>query len=618
MNEKVLQAVIKLKDEFTKPLKGIKSSMEELGKQVDKSKKELSNFNTGMQTVGKTAVAVGGTLTAALGGAFYSCTKEAIEFESAFTGVVKTLGDKLSGAGELDAMRSSILELSTRLPRTANEIAKVAEIGGQLNVPVENITKFTETIIRLADSTDITLEDGTLALAKFMGVAKVGYGDVDKLGSVIVALGNNSQTTESAILSMASRLSGLNALADFNAQQIMGWSTGLSSAGIEAEMGGSAFTKMVSEIQRSVSAGGDAVSDFAKIAQMDITSFSNLFKQDASSAVYKFIEGLGKIKEGGGDLTATLDDLGFDEVRLRATTIALASSYKGLSGFLNLASDAWKDNEALMKESSTRYATTASAIQLMKNQISVAKIEIGNAFLPVIANVTTFIGGLAAKFNKLDEGTRKAIITVGMIVLGFGVLLTIGGTLLIFVSSVSAAFVALGGAAGIAGMAVAFLTSPFWLVIGVIVLVIANIRMLKKNWDANLFGIQEKTKKVISTVTGWFKTFIDFITRPIHTAVTVTKTVIEGAKKIAGKKKDGSHAFGMSRVPRDGYVAQLHQGEKVLTKQEADKQEKGFAGGINININEMSVREEADIEKIAREIARNLKSQRLAFAGGGN
>ena len=48
MNDKVLQAVIKLKDEISKPLKSVKANMENLGKSVDESKKTLSDFSNKM------------------------------------------------------------------------------------------------------------------------------------------------------------------------------------------------------------------------------------------------------------------------------------------------------------------------------------------------------------------------------------------------------------------------------------------------------------------------------------------------------------------------------------------------------------------------------------------
>ncbi|MDA5561949.1 hypothetical protein PJK55_14515 [Exiguobacterium sp. MMG028] len=65
----------------------------------------------------------------------------------------------------------------------------------------------------------------------------------------------------------------------------------------------------------------------------------------------------------------------------------------------------------------------------------------------------------------------------------------------------------------------------------------------------------------------------------------------------------GSHRTGLSHVPYDGYVAELHQGERVLTKQEAQ----GSFGAFSINIQQMTVRQESDIHAIGQEIVRQLE-----------
>ena len=45
----------------------------------------------------------------------------------------------------------------------------------------------------------------------------------------------------------------------------------------------------------------------------------------------------------------------------------------------------------------------------------------------------------------------------------------------------------------------------------------------------------------------------------------------------------GSHAGGLAYVPFDGYIAELHKGERVLTAEEAQKYEKGY--NVNITVN---------------------------------
>ena len=69
-----------------------------------------------------------------------------------------------------------------------------------------------------------------------------------------------------------------------------------------------------------------------------------------------------------------------------------------------------------------------------------------------------------------------------------------------------------------------------------------------------------------------------------------------------------SHAFGLPRVPYDNYPANLHQGEKVLTKREAnDYENRGSNNGIVINLNGITVREEADIDLMIGKLVKKLK-----------
>lgn len=69
------------------------------------------------------------------------------------------------------------------------------------------------------------------------------------------------------------------------------------------------------------------------------------------------------------------------------------------------------------------------------------------------------------------------------------------------------------------------------------------------------------------------------------------REITDGLSGIEGKSKritsgrysvdvDGSHAMGLSYVPWDGYIAQLHQGERVLTAQQARALDTISAGAI--------------------------------------
>lgn len=68
---------------------------------------------------------------------------------------------------------------------------------------------------------------------------------------------------------------------------------------------------------------------------------------------------------------------------------------------------------------------------------------------------------------------------------------------------------------------------------------------------------------------------------------------------------DGSHRLGLSRVPYDGYIAELHEGERVLTKSEA-RDYRGSRGGVTVNVN-IDGAKYSDEESLADAVVRKLQ-----------
>lgn len=73
-------------------------------------------------------------------------------------------------------------------------------------------------------------------------------------------------------------------------------------------------------------------------------------------------------------------------------------------------------------------------------------------------------------------------------------------------------------------------------------------------------------------------------------------------------------AFGLNYVPYNNYQTRLHEGEMVLTKQEANQYRNGKSGG-NISIAKLAdtivIREEADIEKVTSKLVSSIKIAQL-------
>ena len=72
-----------------------------------------------------------------------------------------------------------------------------------------------------------------------------------------------------------------------------------------------------------------------------------------------------------------------------------------------------------------------------------------------------------------------------------------------------------------------------------------------------------------------------------------------------------SYATGLERVPYNDFPALLHEGERVLTAQEARNYDQG-GGGIQIVMNGATIREEADIYRVAQELLAQLRQAKTS------
>lgn len=342
--------------------------------------------------------------------------KVAIDFESAWTDVKKTV----DGTEEqFEELRQGILDLSEVTASSATEIAAVASAAGQLGIATPDIMSFTEVMVKLGDTTNLNAEEAASSLAKFANVTQMSAKDYDRLGSVIVDLGNNFATTESDIVSMATRLAATGELAGLSESQIMALATAMSSVGIEAEAGGTAMSKLLKKIQVSVETGSTDLNNFAKVAGMTSEEFKKAFEKDAVSALSAFINGLNDTERNGKTAIAVLDEMGITDVRLSNTILSLANSGDLMTRAIDTANGAWEENNALSKEAKQRYETTESKLKQLKATLVEAGISIGEELLPIIQDLAEGLKNATEKFSKMSPMAKK--VTLAIIGIGAGI-----------------------------------------------------------------------------------------------------------------------------------------------------------------------------------------------------
>lgn len=455
MAGKIIDATLRFVDKFTGPMNTAIDKLEKSQKQTMRMGKEIEKTGKKITSAGK-AITAGITVPVVAAGA--ASLKAGIEFESAFAGVKKTVD---ATDEQLASLKKGILGMSQEIPASAIAISAVAEAAGQLGIETDNILSFTKVMVDLGNSTNLSAEDAATALAKYANVTGMSQKDFDKLGSTIVALGNNFATTESDIVSMATRLSGAGSQIGLTDGEIMGFATALSSVGIEAEMGGSAFSKAMINMQVACETGlgpveelskktgmslremqlmsannskdfkemaqslgytgnemnamikaGVNLENFADVAGMTSEQFKTAYEKDAAGALQTFIKGLGDTEGKGESTIKMLQDMGFTEVRLRDTLTRLSQSGDGMAKAVEMGNTAWKDNNALTNEANQRYATTESRIEVTKNKLSALGIQVSDILMPKVSVMIDKVSEGITWFNGLNSSTKKTIVNI--------------------------------------------------------------------------------------------------------------------------------------------------------------------------------------------------------------
>ena len=454
-------------EEYEKGLKAAERADE--AQNLQNTGKRWKEVGDGIDTVTKplqyaaTALAAGGVASA----------KFAIDFENNFSNVKKTV----DGTPEqIEKIRQEIIDMTTvginghsAIPQTTAELTELAAAGGQLGIKTENISKFTETMAMLGTATNLYGEEGAATLAKFANVTKMDQENFDRLGSSIVDLGNNFATTESDIANMSMRLAGAGTQIGLSQADILGIATALSSVGIEAEMGGSAFSKAMIAMQMATTNGYTQVNDvmnktgmslrdlqllsannskdfksladglgytstelnsmissgvqlenFAKITGKTTEEFKNLFDSSPAEAIDAFIKGLQNADGAGENAIGMLQDMGFTEVRLRDSLLRLANSEAGITEAVTRSNTAWNENIALQNEFNAKNETTASQLSVTKNNIVEAARSIGETMLPSIKDASTTVADFAKGLSQMSDEQKRAVVNTGATVIAIG------------------------------------------------------------------------------------------------------------------------------------------------------------------------------------------------------
>lgn len=348
----------------------------------------------------------GASSVAALG----ASAKAAMDWESAWTGVTKTVDGTPEQMAELE---SGLRGLAKTLPTTHKDIAAVAEAAGQLGVKREDILSFTKTMIDLGETTNLTADEAATSIAQIANVFGTSGDDIDNFGATLVALGNDGASTEKEILNMAQRIAGAGKTVGATEGEVLALANTLASMGVQAELGGGVSTRALLKMYGAVQEGGPKLKAFADAAGTSAEDFAKAFRDSPVAALDMVTKGMSRTNAEGGNVVQMLKDMGMKGTEEMQVMLALAGAGDLLTDSLELQATAWEESTALIEEASKRYDTTESKVKVAWNNIKDAAIDAGAVLLPVIAGVAESASGLASAFGDLPDPVQGAITGIG-------------------------------------------------------------------------------------------------------------------------------------------------------------------------------------------------------------
>ena len=553
-------------------------NLQDVGESWQKAGQSIDAITKPIQ-LASVALAAGGVASA----------KFAIDFEDNFANVKKTVDGT---EPQLEKVRQGIIDLTTTgidgrnaIPQTTAQLTELAATGGQLGIATDEIVNFTETMAQMNTATNLNGAEGAAILAKFMNVTGTEQREVRNLGSAIVDLGNHSATTEADIASMALRLGRTGTVVGISAQDVLGYSTALSSLGIDAEAGGSAVSRTWTKLQNAVSQGGEDLDNFSKISGMSADEFKQAWAESPSSAFNSFVKGLSQSE----DIISDLQNVGINDVREGDAMKALATGYDKMVSALQRANTAWEDGTALQNEFDAKAETTASQIQVTKNNLVEAARGIGETFLPTIKNVSGGIKDFAQDIANMDDDSKQGLINIGTGLIGMGA----GAKVIAGTAKGVGNFVETLGKLGVAAPTLASMGPVALAAAGGILAVgaaaVVGVKAYQEYHDAQLDVVKatdeqiQATKKSLDTYTkiqGW-KSEAQQLETTIKTS-TDTEEVDRAKKKLEELKAQVEQEYNITLTANDGDLNKTL--EKLGNRATSDL--RGQRGDLQQQINE--------------------------------
>lgn len=299
--------------------------------------------------------------------------------EAAITNIARTTGLARDQVTELsEAIRTFATEIT---PTATAELNRYAEVAGQLGVTsVADLTRLVEAADQLGIATNIAGDEAATLLTRILGVTGQGVGEIGRLSSSVVELGNNFAAQESQIVEFTRQLVTSTREINLSAEAAAGIATALAVSGVQAEASRTAIGRLSQSIRQAVTQGGGSLQRLSEITGQTAQAIEQNLGGNSEQIILDFARGLERAAGEGRTTLEVLRQFGIDGQEAAQIFSALSANVDTLERAINSSNDAFADGNRQVIEAAQAYANQESQVGRLRNQFRALTTEIGRAF----------------------------------------------------------------------------------------------------------------------------------------------------------------------------------------------------------------------------------------------
>ena len=465
-----------------------------------------------MESVGDSIAGAGKKmmpLTTVIGGLGVAAVKTAADFDSSMSQVAAISG---AAGDDLQALRDKAREMGEKTKFSASEAADAMTYMAMAGWKSKDMISGIDGIMSLAAASGEDLATTSDIVTDALTAFGLSAKDSGHFADILAAASSNANTNVSMMGETFKYCAPIAGALGFSAEDTAEAIGLMANAGIKSSQAGTALRTIMNNLAGDVKISGRAIGEVT------------IATTNADGSMRDLSDILADCRVAFGNLTESE----------KANAAESLVGKNAMSGFLALVNAAPADIAKLSraidncdgsaeKMAATMQDNLAGQLTILKSQLQELAISFGEILMPAIRNIVSKIQGFIDKLNGMDEGTKQAIVKIGLLVAAIGPLLIVIGNVISKTGTALRAFSSLGkgvlqlsynfqngiGLAGKLGTALGGISAPVLAVVAVIGTLVAAFMHLWNTNDGFREAIIGTWNKIKETVSGFCQGIVD-------------------------------------------------------------------------------------------------------------